>query len=164
MLIVPLQMKGQNMKIIRLLSILLCFVLIFHLSSLPPVQAVSNNSPPVGSIACNDLRGICVYECDTYRYCAVLDVSSSTGCFSIVYSENPDYAFEYYFSIENEELDLNSSILWQGIVSDCLANSSKWSSVHIPTVATVSNSSPTRAAQSSDAIRDQYVELLEEEL
>ena len=164
MLIVPLQMKGENIKIIRLLSILLCFVLIFHLSSLPPVQAVSNNSPPVGSIACNDLRGICVYECDTYRYCAVLDVSSSTGCFSIVYSENPDYAFEYYFSIENEELDLNSSILWQGIVSDCLANSSKWSSVHIPTVATVSNSSPTRAAQSSDAIRDQYVELLEEEL
>ncbi len=120
----------------RFLSVVLCLTMLLSFTT-PLAYATEAESIAPGVIT--SYENYFVYSCENahYKYCAFLDISTGMGSFSIEYANNPDYVFEYYFSLDVNTLAPNSSVFWENLVTDCLANQTSWTEIYIPTAVTV---------------------------
>lgn len=147
----------------RIIAFLLCLVILFNISAhgVYAVSASTNESSNVVTIGSDVFLSGENSDC---RYIFSLNTSTSNGIFSVLYFDNAEYVFEYYFSFNVDELNVNSSVFWANLAADCFANSNLWHSFYIPTTTIVAtNSNEGIALLSSDTYADQLVEWAEEE-
>ncbi|MBE6923842.1 MAG: hypothetical protein E7466_01200 [Ruminococcaceae bacterium] len=145
----------------RIASIILCFCLVFSILPQKAFATVndSGNDLAVGDISYEGNFACCYYNGTSYRYCIVINTSSGAGCFSIVWLDNSDYVMEYYFSVSSDDLCVNDTAFWSGLIADCISNSDEWNVVDLSSSITPVVPNNT-SAYASSAIDREFRELL----
>ncbi len=105
----------------------------------------------------------CYYIDNSYRYCAVINRTSGSGCFSIFMHNKSDYVMDYYFSINVDGVNFNSPTFWSKVISDCLTKSDQWKAISISSSLESNISENDILPLASSSIVSEYHTLLEEE-
>ena len=116
------------MNNLRLQSLLLSLVLIFNLISVPFAQAASNETPTVGSISSLNSDNLIIqnnnavlsFQNTDYLWNLYVDTHTGSGSFAIRYSSNPEYMYDYSFTIDSANIHTDSLTFWNEVLSDCL--------------------------------------------
>lgn len=128
-------------KVLILFLILSIFV---HLSS-PIVKATENNPNETINTTVSEDVAVYSYACTDYFYCICLDTSTANGSFAVTYSDDPEYIFEYIFTVPLDSVNTSSDTFWNDLAAECFSNSFSWKSIYLPTSITVSDNSANTA-------------------
>ena len=77
------------------------------------------------------------------RYAFQIDPAASTGYVVVIYLDNPDYMYEYYFTLPEWTTRVGSPEYWSSLLDLCLSNSDDWVETYIPSVVTTVSPSDT---------------------
>lgn len=129
---------GIIMKKFRIISALICMSLLLGITS-PLVYAASPEAEALSNVIIEDSYAMYIMEDSTLKYTLYLDTETAIGSFAVVYKSNPDYLYDYLFTLAAEEIDTSSSVFWNNLISECFVQSSQWVTIYIPTAITQQN-------------------------
>ena len=139
------------MKTIKSTAFILCLILIINI--LAPTALAFNDVPQKMQIVTYGNFASCFFTGNSYIASAVIETKNNSGSFAIQYTDNDQYIYEYYFSFDEIESNIDSPTFWSDIFSKCLTNRNYWKQIHIPTTVTsipVSNTNTARSSSNTD--------------
>lgn len=148
------------MKFAKILSLLLCASILLNFS-LPAAHASTFERIDVENVLVGDDLAAYVYENDAYRYSIVVSTATGNSSFAIMYFKNADYVYEYCFTLDTEDIFIDSAVFWDDLLSHCM--SASLTEIYLPTAVirqeNINNSVTTHATNS---VESEFVALLEE--
>lgn len=119
----------------RYLSLIICMTMIVSIAA-PDTHATGPENE-IFEITSSENHVVCYIENSEYECCTYIDSNTGTGSFSVEFSENSDYIYEYHFTIETDSADLQSPAFWSNLVGNCFSEQADWTEVYIPNTITV---------------------------
>ena len=132
-------------------AFILCLILIINI--LAPTALAFNDVPPRIQIVTYGNFASCFFTGNSYIASAVIETNNHSGSFAIQYIDEDQYIYEYYFSFDEIESNIDDPTFWSAIFSKCMTNRNYWRQIHIPTTITsipVSNTSNVRSSSNTD--------------
>lgn len=143
----------------RYLSLFLC-VSIF-LGILAPTAYAVQPENDAYEITSYDNHLIYYTENMEYECCVYINIDTGIGSFAISYADHSDYIYEYYFTVDANSINSQSSAFWDSLLMDCFAQHSVWNEIYIPdAIEIVENHESDIMRLSSDPIADAMVNWL----
>ena len=139
------------MKKYKFFAAILSVALLINISS-PCAQSINPDDAIISGELSNSNYAIYGLEDDTMRFNILIDTKENIGQFAIVYLEEPDYLYEFSFSLD----DINSNdskLVWENIQSFCFENINAWSEVYVPSVVTIVDTAEAPPVETNTASR-----------
>lgn len=117
------------MKKLRIISALICISLLLSIAS--PL-AFATEAEPLSNIIIDKNYAMYQQEDSEHSFTIYLNTETFNGSFAVIYSNNPEYMYDYLFTLDTDEIDTSSSSFWDNLISDCFAQSSQWTTIYLP--------------------------------
>lgn len=136
-------MEEQKLKMWKkLLSVLLITTLLTF-----PVARATASDTSLSISHINEQVAVYGVEDSEKLYNIMVDTVKGIGQFAIIYSDNPDYMYEYTFCLPKTD-DIFTNQSWNDLIDSCFVNQFKWNAVYLPNAVQISV--PTHATNESN--------------
>lgn len=135
-------------------ALALVFALIFHAIT-PAAYAATNVAAQENAAGVYGDYAVYTSTDEDRITCISIDTTTGLVSFSTINLHDPDYVFEYLFTVDFNEIDTSLPTYWQNLIAYCNAHSSDWKTIYIPNAIVASNN-PSRATTPTNEDPEQH--------
>ena len=130
------------MKKLRIISVLVCILLLISLFS-PVAYATSVETSDLNNVIYSSNFALYTFKNYDQTYNIHLDITTGNGSFAIIYNSKPDYMYETLFAVPPESINISSIDFWNLLISACFSRASEWTTIYLPSTILTQKAAPS---------------------